>query len=95
MLLALALLLIALNIADAVTTYVALKRVSSATEGNPVMAFLIDRLSLVGALVFKVVVAGGATYIAYDYGAQWVFIVLCALYVLIVYNNVKIIRAWT
>lgn len=93
MLLALALLLIVLNIADAVTTYVALKRIANAIEANPIMAFLIGNLSLVGALITKMVVAIGATYFAYDYGQQWLFVVLCALYVFIVYNNVKIIRS--
>lgn len=95
MLLALAAALIALNIADAVTTYIALKRIPNAIEANPVMAFLMSKLGLVGALVAKMVVAVGATYAAYDYGQPWLFGVLCAMYVFIVYNNVKVIKTWT
>lgn len=93
MLLALALLLTALNIADAVTTYVALKRIANAVEGNPVLRFLMDKLGLMGALIAKMVVVIGTTYVAYDYGQYWPFIVLSVLYALIVYNNLKIIRS--
>lgn len=93
MLIALALLLIALNIADAVTTYIALKRIANAVEGNPVLRFLMDKLGLMGALIAKMVVVIGATYVAYDYGQHWPFVVLCALYAFIVYNNLKIIRS--
>lgn len=93
MLIALALLLTALNIADAVTTYIALKRIANAVEGNPVLRFLMDKLGLMGALIAKMVVVIGATYVAYDYGQYWPFIVLSVLYALIVYNNLKIIRS--
>lgn len=93
MLIALAAILVALNLADAVTTYLALKRIANAVEANPVMGFLMDKLGLVGALVAKMAVVLGATYAAYDYGQAWLFGVLCALYVFIVYNNVKIIRS--
>lgn len=92
MLLALAVILIALNIADAVTTYIALKRIANAVEANPVMGFLMDKFGLIGALIAKMAVVLGVTYAAYDYGQPWLFGVLCALYIFIVYNNVKIIR---
>jgi uncharacterized protein YacL len=93
MLLALAIILIALNIADAVTTYMALKRIANAVEANPIMGFLIGKLGLIGALIAKMIVVFGVTYAAYDYGQPWLFAVLCAMYIFIVYNNVKIIRS--
>lgn len=83
-------LLIALQVADIITTIIALR--GPAHEANPLLARLMDKIGVVPTLIL---VKGAAISFFWYYQAllpnplMWA---LCAFYVWIVFNNVKVIR---
>lgn len=83
-------LLIALQVADIVTTIIALR--GKATESNPVLKKLMDAIGVVPALLLmKGVAIAFFLYVqnAVPVGILWV---LCAFYIWVIVNNVKVIR---
>lgn len=82
--------LIALQIADVVTTIVALS--GPAHEANPILKKIMDAIGVVPALVL---IKGAAVAFFWFYQAMIpkpVFWMLCAFYVYIVYNNIVTIK---
>ncbi len=90
----LALVLSALQVADAVTTTLALR--SGAVEKNPIIRHLMDQIGVVPALVVKVVLVSAAAIAAAVYYPtailQVVFGLLIAVYLYIVVNNARLIK---
>lgn len=83
-------LLILLQVADIVTTIIALQ--GPAHESNPVLKKLMDKIGVLPALL---IVKGLAIAFFWYFQAmipQAVFWLLCAFYVYIVYNNLMTIR---
>ena len=84
--------LVALNIVDVYTTARALAL--GAREANPVMRKLMDRLGIVPALLLSKAVALGILWWQIDHPwMPYVLSALCALYVYVVANNMRVIRA--
>jgi len=78
-----------LNLLDMATTVKALKR-PGAAEANPIMRKLMDRIGVVPALLlFKTALIAGLWYWPAPELAQWVLMVI---YVVIVINNLRVIR---
>jgi len=83
--------LIALQVADFVTTYLALRRPGN-REANPIVAKVIDALGLVpGLLVVKGSVVA-LLVVAAPYLSGFVLVPLLAMYVWVVINNIGVIR---
>lgn len=84
--------LIILNVADAITTYIALSK-DGVTEGNPIIKYLIDRIGVIGALllakgsvvVFLLVITLNGTVMPI-----WLVGPLVVFYIWVVINNIKI-----
>lgn len=90
---ALAWLVIILNVADAVTTYMALQQKGTA-EGNPIMKFFMGRLGLIGTLILtKGVVICALTWLTLNNMLIpiWIIGPLAAFYTWVVINNSRII----
>ena len=83
----------ALQLADGVSTHVLLAR--GHREANPVMAWLMDRIGVLPALLLaKGASIGVALWSASLYDAQHVLpalVFLCTFYVYVVYNNVRLL----
>lgn len=83
-------LLLALGLADCITTKVGLGR-ASVSEGNPVAAWLMRRIGVVPAMLLLKI---GSTALAIIVAVHWpiagVLFVLGYLYV--IHNNVRILR---
>jgi len=90
----LALVLSALQVADAVTTTLALR--SGAVEKNPIIRHIMGQIGIVPALALKVaLVSAGAIAAAVYYPTQALVIVfglLIAVYLYIVVNNARLIK---
>ena len=83
-------LLIALQVADIITTIIALQ--GPAHESNPIIKKLMDKIGIVPALVL---VKGGFIAFLWYYQAmlpQAVLLLLCAFYAYIIYHNVQTIK---
>lgn len=83
-------LLIALQVADIITTIIALR--GPAHEANPIVAWFIAKIGLVPGLI---VTKGLAIAFFWYFQAQIpevVFMLLCAFYVYIIYHNVQTIQ---
>jgi hypothetical protein len=83
-------LLIALQLLDAVTTIVALK--GDAYESNPILKKIMVKIGVVPTLVL---VKGGVIVFFLYYQASFppvIIWLMCAGYVWVVYNNVKVIK---
>lgn len=86
----LAYLLMALQVADGLTTYLALKK--GAAEGNPVMRKLFEKIGMVPALVItKGALMVGAWYWRDALGLLELGL-LCAGYLAVAINNILVIR---
>lgn len=83
-------LLIALQVADIVTTIIALN--GPAHESNPILKKLMDKIGIVPALVL--VKGGFIAFLLYFQTMlpQAVIWLLCAFYTYIIYHNVQTIR---
>jgi len=88
-------LFVILQIADAVTTYVALQK--SAEESNPIMRGMIKRFGkFFGLAIPKAVVAAFIGCALYFYDSALIKFAMagvCALYVAIAINNIRVIRS--
>lgn len=86
----LAYLLMALQVADGLTTYLALKK--GAAEGNPIMRKLFEKIGMVPALI---ITKGALMAIVWHWrdvlGALWLA-VFCAVYLAVAVNNVRVAR---
>ena len=86
----LAYLLMALQVADGLTTYLALKK--GAAEGNPVMRKLFEKVGMVPALI----ITKGALMCAAWYWRDAIGLLglglLCAWYLVVAVNNVRVMR---
>ena len=86
----LAYLLMALQVADGLTTYLALKK--GAAEGNPIMRKLFEKIGMVPALIItKGALMVGAWYWRDAIGMLGLGL-LCAGYLLVAVNNVRVMR---
>lgn len=78
-----------LQLADVWTTTQALK--TGATEGNPVIAWVMARTGKAWPLV-KLSLAVGGAYLLFAEGLLWAIWVLCAVYAIVVYSNWQIVK---
>lgn len=85
---ALAILFIALNVADWWTT----RRVIAAGgyERNPLMRWVLDRFGFAGLAVAKVALIGPCIWGALVYDLWWVLAPLCVVYAWVVWNNWRV-----
>lgn len=88
--------MMALQVLDVATTYYALTKLDGLRELNGLMAKLIAKLGLKGALALKLAIAGGAVAYLWGRGGDPNAILaaggICAVYAFIVLNNLKVIR---
>ena len=78
-----------LQLADVWTTTQALK--TGATEGNPVLAWVMARTGKAWPLL-KLILAVGGAYLLWAEGLLWVVWLMCAVYAIVVYSNLQVIR---
>lgn len=93
----LVIILLFLNILDAITTYTALK-IPGLAEGNPIMKFLMSKLGIIGALIAsKGIVFAMFLYflIANINITYFITIPLIIFYIVVVINNIKLIKKLT
>jgi len=88
---ALLVLAIALQIADSVTTYTALKN-PKLGEGNPAVRWIIARVGLLAAMALKTALGVGIAAALYAIGSELWMAVVCAIYAFVVVNNVRLLR---
>lgn len=79
-------LFVALSVADAITTYRALRRPGT-REANPVMRWLFDRLGIVPALVATKAAAVAAVWATMGVYSVWVLAGVNAAYAFVVWRN--------
>ena len=72
-----------LQLADVWTT--------GATEGNPVLAWVMARTGKAWPLL-KLILAVGGAYLLWAEGLLWVVWLMCAVYAIVVYSNLQVIR---
>jgi len=77
------------QIADVATTIKAIK--TGAKEGNPIVAWMMDKLGM-GWVVAKLAIAGGAAYAILSAGVLWPLWGLTALMAYVAWSNYQIIR---
>lgn len=82
---------VALQIADSVTTYTALKNPKFG-EANPVIRWIIGRTNLVVAMLAKTALGIGIAAALFVLGAKLWLAVVCAIYALVTVNNVRLLR---
>ena len=86
----LAYLLMALQAVDAITTYLAIGK--GASEGNPIMRKLFEKIGMVPALlVIKGAMAAAAWHWRYEMGMVGLGL-LCAWYIAVAVNNLLVMR---
>jgi Domain of unknown function (DUF5658) len=82
-------LLLALQAADVISTYVGISK--GAHEANPVMAFFMTLLGDVpGMLVAKGIIVAAVLFLPVPQAMLWL---LCLVYAWVIWNNVSVIRA--
>ena len=85
------LLFVLLQIWDALTTYMALYR-GTGTEGNPVMAWLFQRIGVIPSfMLMKSIFVAGVFFILPHPSAHIALIILCCVYAGIVINNMRVL----
>jgi len=82
-------LLIALQLADCITTYIALQGANH--EANAFLAKLFAKVGLVPGLLLTKLPLIAIVWFGKDLIHPYVFIALCVLYLWVVVNNVKVI----
>ena len=83
-------LLMALQAVDGITTYLALEK--EASEGNPIMRKLFEKIGMVPALlVVKGAMAAAAWHWRYEMGMVGLGL-LCAWYIAVAVNNLLVMR---
>lgn len=93
----LVIILLFLNILDAITTYTALK-IPGLAEGNPIMKFLMSKLGIIGALIVsKGIVFSVFLYLLIDNitVSYFITIPLIIFYIVVVINNYNLIKKLT
>ena len=93
----LVIILLFLNILDAITTYKALT-IPGLAEGNPIMKFLMNKLGIIGALL----VAKGIVFSMFLYFlianitiTYFITLPVIVFYIFVVINNIKLIKKLT
>lgn len=82
--------LIAIQVADAVTTYIGLR--GGARETNPAVRWVLDRVGMAGWIIIKSAIVAGAAWLLWSGGqVQMIWIVAGAM-ALVVLNNIRVIR---
>lgn len=82
---------VALNIADAVTTYYGLKEFSL-KEANPVIRFFIERIGLLTALLLtKLISIAIVLYVLVNSTMIWPIALVNFIYLVVVSNNIRLI----
>jgi hypothetical protein len=85
-------LLIALQVLDLLTTVIALRN-PKLTEGNGILKPLFDKLGVLPTLlIMKGGFIGWLLYVRAEV-PDWTLLLLCAVYLWIILNNIKLIRS--
>ena len=80
-----------LNLADAYTTYMSITT-GVGKEGNPVMAWLFDKIGIIpGLALSKILLLGCLWPLQYHPAGPYVIGLVCCIYIAIVLNNLSVI----